>query len=325
MGPKIPLHCIISDSNNKEINNITCLYCNGVFYDPVLSIPDNQIFCKDCFYRKYKYICDNNRNLDIDNLYKKVEKEALKHLNNFKFYCPLCLKHNLQIYNKVEYNYYSLIRHLTDCENNIIYQEVCPNYNCSNNLSIYLKDIDKKELLSGILLNNNMLEKEIQNQKSTINDIEYQKFLESKTKKENEINSSKNNLLNKKRKHESSESKNKKNNSEQKITNGKNKNSERKSIKKVEKNNDRDEQSTKKKEIANNNNNKTFSICPHLTGNYKKIFSCCNKGYGCVKCHLNNETHQIIYSQEEQCLICKIIFIGDKCPFCLVNKIMKIK
>lgn len=325
MGPKIPLHCIISDNNNK-INDIICLYCNGVFYDPVLSIPDNQIFCKDCFYQKYKSICENNRNLDIENLYKKAENEIIKHLNDFKFYCPLCLKNNINIYN-AEYNYYSLIRHLTDCENNLLFQALCPNYSCVNNLNIYLKDLNKKEIVSNLLLNNSMLEKEIENQKSTINDVEYQKYLKSKIKKENEINTLKNNFINKKRKNEKNEKneiKSKKNNSEQKINNNKNKNYETKSHKKVEINHGKDESSSKKKEIANNNN-KLFDICPHLIGNYKKIFSCCNKGYGCIRCHLDKETHQITYSREEQCLICNIMFIGDKCPFCLVKKIMKIK
>ena len=97
----------------------------------------------------------------------------------------------------------------------------------------------------------------------------------------------------------------------------------KKSNKKSEKNNDKDEHSSKKKEVVNNN--KLYSICPHLLGNYKKIFSCCNKGYGCVKCHLDNETHQITYNGEEQCLICNIIFIGEKCPFCLVEKKMQLK
>jgi hypothetical protein len=263
--------------------------------------------------------------LEIDNLYKKIENETLKKLSNFKFCCPLCLKNNLNT-NKVEYNYFSLIRHLIDCENKLFYQTLCPNYFCGNNLSIYLKDIDKKDIVHGILLNNSMLEKEIEHQKSTINDIEYQNYLKLKIKKENENISLKNSLLNKKRKYENSENKNKKNNSEQKTPNNKNKNSEKKSNKKSEKNYEKDEHSLKKKEVVNNNNNnKLFSICPHLIGNYKKIFSCCNKGYGCVKCHLDNEAHQITYNGEEQCLICNIIFIGEKCPFCLVEKKMQLK
>jgi len=325
MGPKIPFHCIISDNNDKEKNDIKCIYCNGVFYDPVLSIQDNQIYCKEYFYQKYKSLCDNNRNLEIDSLYKNIQKETFKNLNNFKFCCPLCLKNNINI-NKDEYNYSSLIRHLTDCENKLLYQTLCPNYYCGNNISIYLKDIDKKELVHDILLNNSMLEKEIEYQKSTINDIEFQKYLKTKIKKENEINSLKNTVLNKKRKNENSENKNRKNNSEQKTPNSKNKNNEKRSNKKVEKNYDKDEQLSKKKEVVNNNkNNKLVSICPHLSGNYKKIFSCCNKGYGCVKCHLDNETHQITYNGEEQCLLCKIFFIGEKCPFCLVEKKLKLK
>ena len=67
-------------------------------------------------------------------------------------------------------------------------------------------------------------------------------------------------------------------------------------------------------------------ICPHLKGSYKSIFSCCKKEYGCVECHYINEPgHHVVFTGEALCLFCNKKYVGDKCPFCQIEKIQKRK
>ena len=317
MEPKIPISNIVNLNNedNSLIYKIKCSFCGGVLLDPLYSKKDNKIYCKECFYKLY-YIDKNNQDIDIGKLYNKIEIRNINEINKLKYYCPQCIKNNNNNENKVEYTYNSLMNHLITCPNKVILKKLCKNYNCDKKIDIYLKDIDKKENIEEILLNNYILEKEIEKEKLQLNFPNYKKYLNS------QANDIKNVLINKKRKHETNE------------YNGTNvnKNIGSKSKKIGSKNNKLNsntnknigEISTKKFEKSNNNMN-LVDICQHWKGNFKSLFSCCDKEYGCVDCHFNNEQHHLVFSGEILCLLCNKKYKGDKCPFCLVEKIQKRK
>lgn len=325
MEQKIPIKCIVNNNLNKniEFKEIECLYCKGIPYEPVLSMKDNNIYCKNCFYKKN--MLDLNKDYNIQILYNKIGKEKMKYLNSLKYYCPLCLKNCLNNEIKAEYSYDALIRHLITCQNRSLFKATCPNNNCNNSINIKLKDIYNQESINKILLDNQMIEKEIENEKLKINYIKYQRYLNSNKKKENEEHkrnkSYKNKFLNKKRKLENKENKNTDNKKIKSVNRCKlidNKHKKDDNLK-------NSHEISENKEINDNKSASLFDICPHYLGNYKNIFSCCKKLYGCEQCHYINEKHQIKYNGEDLCLFCNEIFIGDKCPLCLSEKIQKRK
>ena len=326
MEPKIPISCIsnITSDNSFLIYEIKCFVCGGVYYEPIYSLKDNLIYCKNCFIKKnnIEYSFEDN----IGKLYKKIDKSKLELLNKFKYYCPLCSKRNINNLNinKVEYSYDSLIKHLITCKNKIIFKKFCPNFHCNKNIIVYLKDINQ-ENLDGIFLSLNMLEKEIEKEKLNINFEDYFNYHKNLSSKENKKNMNiKNELLNKKRKNEKKE-----------IINKKNIIVKNKNISSISKNNVNKNKKTENKEIVDlktsenekekNNLINLVDICPHWKASYKNLFSCCNKEYGCDECHFINETHHLVYNGESLCLFCKQLYIGDKCPICKIEKMRKRK
>ena len=270
MEPKIPLSCIINLNKGDHITilQIKCLYCGGVFLEPVRTKNDNRILCKDCFYKKNNI--DKNQVKDIKQLYDKVEISKINILNKLKYYCPLCIKNNLHEEKNIEYTYNSLKLHLITCQNQIILSKPCPHNIDQKNTDIYLKDINKKENIDNILLANYALEKEIENEKLKINYIDYTKYLNTIKKEEEEKKKNiiiKNDFINKKRKHENIE------NNSNKNAIIKNKKSESKVNKKINYSKEIEEILSKNNEKTKNNDISLMDICPHWKANYKTIFS----------------------------------------------------
>ena len=356
MEAKIPLNCISNIDNNNYLilHKIKCILCNGIYYDPVISKKNNCIYCKDCFYK----INNINRNeeQDISKLYNKLETKKLSSLYIFDYYCPLCLKKDINNTNKKTYTYDALMLHLITCENQVIYTKPCSTYLCGNALNIYLKDTDKEQNLNNILLSNETLEKEIERELLNIDYKEYKKYLKSKnaTKnkadiKKNDNNTLKKELLSKKRKYEkydsstsnkssgkkkkNDEKTNKKSTDKKNITNYVNKdlNYSDNNINNIRNNKDVNESSMMKeldrllKEECNKNEIELVDICPHWKGTYKNIFSCCDKEYGCDECHILYESHHMVYTEDSLCLFCYQKFKGDYCPYCKIEKIKKRK
>ena len=350
MEPKIPLFCIsnMDKENNSILYKIKCLYCKGVFYDPVYSKIDNCIYCKDCFYKVNNI--DKNEEQDIGKLYNKLEKKEMDYLYKFNYYCPLCLKNNnnnnnKNSYNRVAYTYDALMLHLIICDNQIIFNNACHGFLCNNIINIYLKDINEQENISDIILANQTLEKEIEKELLNINYKDYSNYLKLQLKKKNKEDNKKNiniknELLNKKRKQERQEKQEKQEKQENTVKkNNVNKN----------KNNDCKNKSNNKINNKSNNNckssNNLFStlrglekllfdkpynneiqlvnICPHWKGTYKLNFLCCNKEYGCEECHFLHESHDMLYTGDVLCLNCNNIYKGNKCPFCNTEKIKR--
>ena len=337
MEPQIPISCIsnLNDNNKPILNNIKCLNCGGVYFEPVFSIKEKNIFCKKCFYKRNNI--DSIPGQDISKLYFNIENNKMNYLNQFKYYCPFCLKNNLN--NNKEYTYDSLRIHLVTCQNKIVLNKICIFNYCYNIMNIHLKDVNQYENIDKIILANNILEKEIENEKLQLNYIDYKNYLNTQIKisKDNKKNSNiKNEYLNKKRKNEKNE---KNENSGNKKTGIKRKNSGSKNKKSDSKSNNNNKimenQLSRKKEIdellfQNKEkdiiiDNNLVDICQHWKGTYKNLFSCCNKEYGCDECHFKNEQHHMVYNGECLCLFCYQKFTGEKCPFCLIEKIHKRK
>ena len=320
MEPKIPLSCVknLNYEDYLLIHQMKCLYCGGIFIDPVRTKDDNIILCKDCFYKKNNM--DKYQEKDIAQLYDKFEISKMNILNKLKYYCPLCIKNNINNEKKMDYTYNSLKLHLITCQNQILVKKLHPNNILGEITTVYLKDVNNYENIDNILLANCALEKEIENEKLQLNYIDYTNYLNSKKEEEEgkrKNTTIKNDYINKKRKHENIDN----NNSSNKNSNIKNKKSETKTNKKINYNKELIENLlNKSNEKTKNSDIVLVDICPHWKANYKTIFSCCNTGYGCVQCHYQNEKHHLVFSGESLCLFCNNKFKGDKCPICLVEK-----
>ena len=60
--------------------------------------------------------------------------------------------------------------------------------------------------------------------------------------------------------------------------------------------------------------------CKHFFGNYKPIFDCCHRAYGCYMCHDENECHEYQISKKVICLLCACIYEGSQCPKCKIKQ-----
>ena len=65
--------------------------------------------------------------------------------------------------------------------------------------------------------------------------------------------------------------------------------------------------------------------CEHYKGNYKPIFSCCDKAYFCCDCHDKVQTHVHVFSNKVVCLICCNIYSGARCTQCHAIQVFKKK
>lgn len=313
MEPKIPIACLTNSSkvDNSLIDKIKCAFCQGISLDPLYSKRDNKTYCKECFYQYYNFD-KNSQYIDIGKFYSKIEINLFEGIKELKFYCPLCIKNNINDNNKIEYTYNSLLVHLVICPNKILIKKLCKNYNCDNKNDIYLKDIVQKKNIYDLLLNNYILEKEIENEKLKLNFQNYKKYLNE------QINVNKNMFINKKRKNEISENSGNKSISCKSKKSGNNKNNKY--------NNNKDVGGKSHKKLEKNDNAiNLVDICEHWKGNFKSLFSCCPNEYGCVDCHFNKEQHHLVFSGEVLCLLCYQKYKGDKCPFCGVEKCQKRK
>ena len=182
MEAKIPIICISvkNDEDKKFIDSIQCPICRGVFFEPIFLKLEKSIVCKNCFFNKYKI--NNIDKIDKDKinmLFEKINSKNIDALFKFKYFCPLCKSNNS--INK-EYSYDELIYHLMTCGNQIIFRDLC---RCINIITIYLKDINMDINDYKIMLENIVLQKEIEMEKLTINNKNFQKYLNSEEKEQN--------------------------------------------------------------------------------------------------------------------------------------------
>ena len=341
MLEKIPFSSL---KNHQELEIeeklIKCPFCNGILYEPIFSTKKGKNCCKSCLLSQNN-IEQENLSINYSHLFKPISKQIKNKLNNYEYICPLEYMENTE---GKQYNYDELINHLIICDNNKI---KCPSCGADKFLKNILEKNEKKKL-TDILINNKILERELEYQKSVIVEMENEK---KKTnvivnKKEKEKDKKENILINTKEKKE-----NKKVNLKKVISNNK------LTVKKVERENSKKITKIKKgslppiktkrkiieekqespsnlnfkfnhkikekpEEIYPNNSNNTtlFDKCPHFYGNYMPKFACCDKFYGCYLCHNENEDHPFIFSNEVSCLFCENIYQGKKCTKCKANR-----
>ena len=65
--------------------------------------------------------------------------------------------------------------------------------------------------------------------------------------------------------------------------------------------------------------------CEHFKGNYKPIFTCCNKAFPCYICHNEKQTHPYQFSSKVVCLLCNNIYNGTQCSQCNAIQVYKKK
>lgn len=320
MEQTIPFSCIKNNISENDQKPIKCPSCNGVLYEPVLSLKDNKVYCKNCLYEinNINIIDYIKPSFNYTKIYKQVPIETKKYLNNYKYKCP-----NFDIDEK-EYTYDGLINHLITCDNKKIQ---CPN--CDN--QEYIKLIKENEQLKNLLIKNTILERELEYQKSIVKEMEKEKQKRIEQAKiikhpqnKRKSTSSKNIKITKNPdKLEMKKMDNKKvetinYNKKEKIK--KTALSPRPDTRKVFRN-------EKKKEniIDNSRNTKLFDKCPHFYGNYMPYFICCNKFYGCYLCHNENEDHPYQFSNKVACLFCKNVYPGKTCTKCKANQLFQRK
>ena len=338
MLEKIPFSSIKNPpTSENDQKKLKCALCDGILYEPIFSLNKRLNYCKECFLSQNVNI---NKNISINNnnhLYKPSSKEIKTNLNVYKYTCP-----NFDFEEK-EYTYDELINHLIICENNKI---ICPS--CNN--ETFLKNIEKneREKLIKNLIKNKILERELEDQKSIIIEME-------KEKKET-------NIINEKEKKifKDNIQKNKKEKKEKIIIKMRNNSSNKIRLKQIRPFSKitqikkgilppirrKSKIFTKKEEptpklnfnkklnikekpketiIDNSNNTTLFDKCPHFYGNYMPKFACCNKFYGCYLCHNENENHIYQFSNKVACLFCKNVYAGKTCTKCKANQIFKRK
>ena len=178
MNAKIPIFCISNqnEQNKKFIDSIRCHICGGVYFEPIYLKIEKFIVCKNCFFEQHK---KNNNHIDKSNLkllFDEIDYKKIEPLFKFKYYCPLCKSNNS---NNEEYAYDKLIEHLSICKNQVLFRELC---RCTNIIKIYLKDIDMEENDYKIILENEILKKEIEKENLEINIKEFRNYLNHKEK-----------------------------------------------------------------------------------------------------------------------------------------------
>ena len=334
MAEKITFSSIKNPPSSEEDKKaLKCSLCDGILYEPILSLKNRLNYCKTCFF-EINNIDKNNLSVNYCNLYKPSSKQIKNNLNLYKFCCP-----NFDFEEK-EYTYDELINHLIICENNKINCPLCGAYT-------FLKNIEKNERqkLTKYLIKNKILERELEYQKSIIIKMEKEKTETNKNIKEKP----KINLENKKKEKKEKIIITIKNNFSNKILTKpvrpfskitQIKKGELPPIRRKIKVNTKKEENLPKlnfnkrlnikekpKEaiIDNSKNNTLFDKCPHFYGNYMPKFACCNKFYGCYLCHNENEDHPYQFSNKVACLFCKNVYAGKTCSKCKANQIFKRK
>ena len=177
MEPKIPISCIsnINNENKKFIDSIKCCICKGIYFEPIFLKYENCFACKNCFCCKFKIDKSELNKKDYDIFYEKLDVTKLVNLYRFKYFCPICKSNDIN--NNTEYNYIELTNHLKNCGNQIIFRELC---RCLNIIKIYLKDIETEDnKYSKLIYENNLLEREIEMEKKSLNDKKFKEFLKS--------------------------------------------------------------------------------------------------------------------------------------------------
>ena len=178
MEEKIPISCLsnLDNENKKLLDSISCKICGGIFFEPIFLKIDKIIVCRKCFFNKHKI----NQNIlskeKSDILFEKIDIKNIDNLFKFKYFCPLCKSNNSN--NKI-YDYNALINHLNYCDNQLLFKDLCL---CTNIIKIYLKDIKLQRNDFKLLEENKILEKELEKEKSTLNNKEFKNYLESREK-----------------------------------------------------------------------------------------------------------------------------------------------
>ena len=296
----------------NDLSKIKCSLCKGVLCEPICS--SKSYFCRKCFFSSKT----------PKNNFKTLTKEIKTELNRYKYTCPnFDYEENSDL---KEYTYDDLMTHMITCDNNKI---SCPY--CGDETLIKKLGISYKDKLIKTLIENKILQKELDYQKSLV--IEMEKKVKEEKENKNiiqHINKEKNDIkINPIKivpvKFERKQTKSKTNIKPMKLPPIK-PNVKRNDKKRSIINNFYADKITNKIEkpktvMDNSKNVNIFNKCPHFYGNYLPKFACCGKFYGCYLCHNEHENHMYIFSNKVLCLYCRNVYAGKECTKCKGNQI----